>query len=52
MRRSLPDTDILSEFFKGNKKVVYHADEYLQQYSFITFSIITYYLALSPIMKF
>lgn len=50
MRPSLIDTDILSEFFRENPKVVYNTDTYLQQYPSITFSIITYYEILNGLL--
>jgi hypothetical protein len=42
MKSSLLDTDILSEFFRGNLKIVSKVDEHLQEYGFVSFSIITY----------
>ncbi len=43
MKPALIDTDILSEFFRGNSKVIKNADKYLQKYDTISLSIITYY---------
>ncbi len=43
MKPSLIDTDILSEFFRENLKVVENIDKYLQEYPSVNFSIITYY---------
>ncbi|MDQ6844409.1 MAG: hypothetical protein M3Z92_08675 [Bacteroidota bacterium] len=43
MKPSLVDTDILSEFFRQNSKVVDNTDKYLKEYTSINFSIITYY---------
>lgn len=47
MQQTLIDTDILSLFFKGNKKVVTNFKTYINTYSSINFSIITYYEILS-----
>ena len=46
MKPSILDTDILSEFLRGNPKVIANVDEYLKEYGFINLSIITYYLML------
>ena len=43
MNRVLIDTDILSYYFKGDKKVIEKFEAYLQQYDLIEISIITYY---------
>ena len=43
MDRVLIDTDILSYYFKGDKKVVDNFELYLQHYDLIEISIITYY---------
>jgi predicted nucleic acid-binding protein len=50
MKPSLIDTDILSEFFRGNEKVVDNADKYLQEYPSLNFSIITYYEILNGLL--
>jgi tRNA(fMet)-specific endonuclease VapC len=47
MKPALIDTDILSMFFKGNKKVKQNFKAYLDEYSEINFSIITYYEIIS-----
>jgi tRNA(fMet)-specific endonuclease VapC len=47
MKPALIDTDILSMFFKGNKKVKQNFKVYLDEYSEINFSIITYYEIIS-----
>ena len=47
MKPALIDTDILSMFFKGNKKVKQNFRAYLNEYNAINFSIITYYEILS-----
>src|SRR5438105_9466455 len=43
MRQSKLDTDILSEFLRGNNKVAAKVDEHLKEYGYINLSIITYY---------
>lgn len=43
MNRALIDTDILSYYFKGDKKVIKNFEIYLQHYDFIEISLITYY---------
>jgi len=50
MSPSMLDTDILSEFFRGNKKVIGQVDEYLKEYGFINLSIITYYEILNVLL--
>ena len=50
MKPSLIDTDILSEFLRGNSKVVENATEYLKLYDAINFSIITYYEILNGLL--
>lgn len=50
MRPSLLDTDILSEFLRGNQKVITRVDEHLQEYGFISLSIITYYEILNGLL--
>lgn len=43
MNISLIDTDILSQFFRGNKKVIAKMTAYLHVYNSISLSIITFY---------
>lgn len=50
MKPSLIDTDILSEFFRGNSKVIENVDKYLQTYNAINLSIITYYEILNGLL--
>ena len=50
MRLCLVDTDILSEFFKGNVNVINKFDEYLREYGAINLSIITYYKILNGLL--
>jgi predicted nucleic acid-binding protein len=44
------DTDILSEFLRGNSKVIERVDEHLKEYGFISLSIITYYEILNGLL--
>ncbi len=50
MKPSMLDTDILSEFLRGNPKVINKVDEHLQEYGFISLSIITYYEILNGLL--
>jgi len=50
MKPSMLDTDILSEFLRGNPKVITKFDEHLQEYGFISLSIITYYEILNGLL--
>lgn len=50
MKLSMLDTDILSEFLRGNPKVIAKVDEHLQEYGFINLSIITYYEILNGLL--
>lgn len=50
MKPTLVDTDILSEFLRGNPKVVENAGKYLQAYDAINLSIITYYEILNGLL--
>ena len=50
MDRVLIDTDILSYYFKGDKKVVDNFELYLQHYDLIEISIITYYEILGGLL--
>ncbi len=43
MKPSILDTDILSEFLRGNPAVVIKVDEHLKKHGVISLSIITYY---------
>jgi tRNA(fMet)-specific endonuclease VapC len=47
MTEKIIDTDILSYFFKGDKKVVSHFEKYLEEFSNINITIITYYEIMS-----
>lgn len=50
MKPSLVDTDILSEFFRGNPKIIENVDGYLKEYDSINLSIITYYEILNGLL--
>jgi tRNA(fMet)-specific endonuclease VapC len=50
MKSSMLDTDILSEFLRGNQKVIAKVDEHLKEYGFISLSIITYYEILNGLL--
>lgn len=50
MKPSMLDSDILSEFLRGNQKVINKVDEHLQEYGFISLSIITYYEILNGLL--
>lgn len=50
MKPALVDTDILSEFLRGNSTVVGNVEKYLQTYEAINFSIITYYEILNGLL--
>lgn len=43
LKQSILDTDILSEFFRGNIKVIDKVGKHLTAFGFISLSIITYY---------
>jgi tRNA(fMet)-specific endonuclease VapC len=50
MKQSIIDTNILSEFLRGNEKVITKLDEYLNEFNFISISIITYYEILNGLL--
>ena len=50
MKQSIIDTDILSEFLRGNPKVIAKVDEHLKEFGFISLSIITYYEILNGLL--
>lgn len=50
IKPSILDTDILSEFLRGNPKVIEKVDEHLKEYGFINLSIITYYEILNGLL--
>ena len=43
MNRALIDTDILSYYFKGDKQVCKHFENYLKKWEIIEISIVTFY---------
>ena len=50
MKPSMLDTDVLSEFLRGNAKVIAKVDEHLKEFGFISLSIITYYEILNGLL--
>ena len=50
MKAAMLDTDIVSEFLRGNKKVVSKVDKYLHEFGSINLSIITYYEILNGLL--
>lgn len=50
MKESILDTDILSEFLRGNPKVIANVYQYLEKFSFMNLSIITYYEILNGLL--
>jgi predicted nucleic acid-binding protein len=50
MKPSMVDMDILSEFFRGNIKVITKVDEYIKEYGQLNISIITYYEMLNGLL--
>ena len=50
MKPSMLDTDILSEFLRGNSKVIEKVAEHLKEHGFISLSIITYYEILNGLL--
>ncbi len=50
MKLSMLDTDILSEFLRGNSKVIAKVDDHLKEYGYINLSIITYYEILNGLL--
>ena len=43
MKQSILDTNILSEFLRGNIKIIKKVEEHLKKFGFVSLSIITYY---------
>ena len=50
MSIAILDTDILSEFLKGNAKVLSKIEQYLNEHDIVNFSIITYYEILNGLL--
>lgn len=44
------DTDVLSEFLRGNPNVIQNVEAYLEEYDVINLSIITYYEVLNGLL--
>jgi tRNA(fMet)-specific endonuclease VapC len=50
MKAVMLDTDVLSEYLRGNPQVVSKVEEYLKEFDFISLSIITYYEILNGLL--
>jgi len=50
MKQSMLDTDILSEFLRGDPKVIEKVADHLKEYGFVSLSIITYYEILNGLL--
>jgi tRNA(fMet)-specific endonuclease VapC len=50
MKQSMLDTDILSEFLRGNQKIINKVADHLKEYGFISLSIIKYYEILNGLL--
>ena len=50
MKPSILDTDILSEFLRGNQKVIARVDEHLKEFGYISLTIISYYEILNGLL--
>lgn len=50
MKAAMLDTDILSEFLRGNPRVIEKVTEHVNGYGFISLSIITYYEILNGLL--
>jgi len=50
MRAAMLDTDILSEFLRGNPTVVSNVQEYVKEFGQINMSVITYYEILNGLI--
>ncbi len=50
MKHSLLDTDVLSEFLRGNHNVKSRVDEHLKEFGYINLSIISYYEILNGLL--
>jgi tRNA(fMet)-specific endonuclease VapC len=50
MKASILDTDMLSEFFRGNPKVIIKVEEHIEEFGNINLSIITYYEILNGLL--
>jgi tRNA(fMet)-specific endonuclease VapC len=50
IKASMLDTDILSEFLRGNTNVIIKVDEHLKAFGYVSLSIITYYEILNGLL--
>jgi tRNA(fMet)-specific endonuclease VapC len=50
MKAAMLDTDILSEFLRGNPKVIEMLTDHVNEYGFVSMSIITYYEILNGLL--
>jgi tRNA(fMet)-specific endonuclease VapC len=50
MTESMLDTDMLSEFLRGNPKVIIKVEEHIEEYGNINMGIITYYEILNGLL--
>lgn len=50
MKPAMLDTDVLSEFLRGNPKVSENVENYLDEYGFVNTSVITYYEILNGLL--
>jgi tRNA(fMet)-specific endonuclease VapC len=50
MKSAMLDTDILSEFLKGNPRVIEKVSQHEKEYGFVSLSIITYYEILNGLL--
>lgn len=50
MKLSILDTDILSEFLRGNPKVITRVDEHLKNFGYVNLTIISYYEILNGLL--
>jgi tRNA(fMet)-specific endonuclease VapC len=47
MKQAVIDTDTLSYFFRNKSEVVIRLDKYLQEFGFVSISVVTYYEVLN-----
>lgn len=50
MKLSILDTDILSEFLRGNPIVITRVDQYLKNFGYVNLTIISYYEILNGLL--
>lgn len=51
MEECMLDTDVLSAFLRGNANVASHVKNYLEHFSYLNLSVITYYEILNGLMS-